>query len=120
MTCFEEWRPTHHPHYDVSNFGRVRSRARGKFRILRSAQGSHGYHTVSFGRGNTQSVHVLVARAFIGPQPEGQEVRHKNDLRFCKHADVLEYGTRQDNVNDMMQRRGHWRNSTTQIHHAQQ
>lgn len=114
----EEWRPTHHPDYDVSNLGRVRSRANvwnapkrppGKEKILRPGLASSGYPTVVFGRGNTQLVHRLVAAAFIGPCPEKQEVRHKDDDRTNARADNLEYGTRQDNVNDMLARKGHWR-----------
>lgn len=118
----EEWRPTHHPAYDVSNLGRVRSRApRGgnmrngkpsipeEPRILKPGLASHGYPTVSFGRLKSQLVHRLVATAFLGPCPAGQECRHKDDDRTNPCADNLEYGTRQDNVDDMMTRRGHWR-----------
>lgn len=104
----EEWRPTHHPHYDVSNLGRVRSRARGGLRVLRQGRSSSGYWSVSFGRGHgSQSIHVLVAAAFLGPCPEGQECRHKDDDRTNAKADNLEYGTRRDNVQDMMQRGRH-------------
>jgi hypothetical protein len=113
----EEWRPTAHPDYDVSNLGRVRSRApqggnmiHGKPsrpktpRILKPGIASHGYPTVCFGRGNTISVHVLVAAAFVGPCPVGCEVRHKDDDRENPKADNLEYGTRRDNVWDMINR----------------
>lgn len=105
----EEWRPTWHPHYEVSNLGRVRSWARlwrsGEPRILRPGIGSHGYPTVVFGRQHgSQSVHVLVAAAFIGPKPEGQEVRHRDDDRTNPRADNLEYGTRHQNCVDMMVR----------------
>jgi hypothetical protein len=118
----EVWKPTWHPWYEVSNLGRVRSWApqggavkQGNPtypkspRMLRPGLGSHGYPSVVFGRGSTQLVHRLVAEAFIGPCPEGQECRHKDDDRTNARAENLEYGTRQDNVNDMMARRGHWR-----------
>jgi NUMOD4 motif. len=100
----EEWRPTHHPDYDVSNLGRVRSRARGTIQILKPGRSSSGYWSVSFGRNNSQSTHVLVAAAFIGPCPEGQEVRHKDDNRANPISSNLEYGTRKENIADMIKR----------------
>lgn len=101
----EEWCPTHHPNYDVSNLGRVRSRARGKLRILRPGIASNGYPTVSFGRQlGSQCVHVLVAHAFLGGCPSGCEVMHKDDNRANPVASNLEYGTRADNVTAMMSR----------------
>lgn len=126
----EEWRPTHHPSYEVSNLGRVRSSAPvgGNMksrhtglnlskppkapRLLKPGRSSSGYWSVSFGRiSGSQSVHVLVASAFLGICPKGQECRHKDDDRTNARADNLEYGTRQDNVNDMMTRgRSRWSN----------
>ncbi len=119
----DEWRPTLHAAYEVSNLGRVRSyfrpggdvrrqatcRVGVEPRILKPGVASNGYLTVCLGKGNTFCVHALVAQAFLGPCPEGQEVRHKDDNRLNPCACNLEYGTRQDNVNDMMSRRGHWR-----------
>lgn len=122
----EEWRPTHHPDYDVSNLGRVRSwvavggdyrqlalrRRRSTPKLLKPGLMGAGYPTVAFGRGGTQLVHRLVAAAFLGPCPPGQECRHKDDNRANPRWDNLEYGTRQDNVNDMMRRKGHWTRAT--------
>ena len=118
---FECWMFTWHPHYEVSNFGRVRSWAprggnvRGKKpkipvspRLLKPGRSSSGYLTVAFGRGHSQCVHVLVAAAFLGLKPEGCEVRHKDDNRENPRLLNLEYGTRQDNVNDMMARNRYW------------
>lgn len=101
----EEWRPTHHPDYDVSNLGRVRSRARGKNNyILKPGIASHGYPTVNFGRNNSVCVHRLVAAAFLGPCPPKMECRHKDDNRANPRANNLEWGTRADNVRDMLTR----------------
>jgi len=112
----EEWRPTHHPNYEVSNLGRVRSWAptggdlrttpvrRRTPRVLRPGLTSTGYPSVVLGRRKTHLVHRLVATAFLGACPEGQEVRHKDDDRTNARADNLEYGTRHDNVQDMMKR----------------
>jgi HNH endonuclease/NUMOD4 motif-containing protein len=115
----EEWRSTFHPFYDVSNLGRIRSwyaqggdyrnlrtpRRRESPKILRPGIASHGYPTISFGCGyGSQCVHVLVATAFLGPCPKGQECRHKDDNRANPKADNLEYGTRLQNVHDMHER----------------
>lgn len=106
----EEWRPTHHPDYDVSNLGRVRSRVvdpRG--RVMRINLDSHGYGRVNFvtetpGKPQRQGTHRLVAAAFIGPCPEGQEVRHKDDNPANNEAGNLEYGTRAQNCQDAVLR----------------
>jgi hypothetical protein len=96
----ETWRLTHDPSYEVSNVGRVRSLI-GRGRILRPGISKKlGYPTVVFRPGRTQYVHQLVATAFLGPCPTGQEVRHKDDDRANARADNLEYGTRADNVMD--------------------
>lgn len=100
----ETWRATHHPDYDVSNLGRVRSRARGPLRILKSAPNSQGYLQVVFGRRDSQKIHRLVAAAFIGPCPIGQEVRHKDDNPGNARWDNLEYGTRSQNRMDCVLR----------------
>lgn len=110
----EEWRPVPgFPNYEVSSEGRVRSLdcqvwggPRAGFyiksgRILRPGVGSHGYPTIMLGRkGGTRTVHSLVAEAFIGPRPEGQEVRHKDGNRGNPKLENLHYGTRGDNVRD--------------------
>jgi hypothetical protein len=54
-------------------------------------------------------VHVLLMTTFIGPCPEGQLVRHLNDIRSDNRLENLAYGTQADNVNDM------FRNNHAQI-----
>lgn len=106
----EQWRPVvgWEGLYEVSSEGRVRSFRRGaNGRVLRPGIASHGYPTVALGRGNTQSVHVLVAAALLGPCPEGQEVRHRDGKRTNPRATNLRYGTRSDNINDAV-RSGSW------------
>ena len=87
-------------YYEVSNLGRVRSYRRGADRMLKPGLTSVGYYSVALGRGNTKLVHRLVAEAFIGPCPVGQEVRHKDGSRTNNRADNLEYGTRSENIAD--------------------
>lgn len=61
---------------------------------------SNGYPTVSLGRGNTRTVHSLVAAAFLGPCPTGQEIRHRDGNRQNPCSDNLHYGTRTQNIMD--------------------
>lgn len=105
----EEWRPTHHPDYDVSDLGRVRSRVRrwrtpDGYKIMRCFKDTHGYPTVMFWlprrMRSVHRVHCLVAVAFIGPCPIGQEVRHKDGEKENPRLDNLEYGTRSQNMLD--------------------
>lgn len=115
---FEEWRPTHNSSYEVSNFGRVRSwtgpggsKASGwrtrleEPRILRGSKRAFGYPSVIFyPEVQGHAVHRLVARAFIGPCPPGQEVMHKDDNPLNARADNLEYGTSLQNNHDKIAR----------------
>jgi hypothetical protein len=110
----ESWRPVvgYFNVYEVSNLGRVRSRDHEvwggpvagfytkKGRVLRPGIGSHGYPTVVLGKGNTRTVHSLVAEAFLGPCPPGQEVRHSDDNRANPVLENLQYGTRAQNMLD--------------------
>lgn len=113
----EEWRevPGYEGHYEVSNQGRVRSlereilhadgvwhRKRG--RVLKQWIGvSNGYLFVSLKRGGTKTnwcVHRLVALAFLGPQPEGQEVCHGNGNRLDARLANLRWDTHSANMYD--------------------
>lgn len=86
------------PDYMISSEGRVYSHLSQKF--LRPGIASNGYPTVALGRGNTRTVHSLVAAAFIGPCPVGQEVRHDNGDRKNPRLTNLLYGTRAQNIAD--------------------
>lgn len=109
----ERWLPVvGFPNYMVSDLGRVRSLdhevwggPRAGFytkpgRLLKPGIASNGYPTVALGRGNTRTVHSLVAGAFIEPCPEGMEVRHKDGNRKNPRLANLEYGTRSENTKD--------------------
>jgi hypothetical protein len=100
----EEWRPIHGaPNYEVSNFGRVRSMARGKLRILRiqiNPRTKYPQADLSVGgRGQqkrrTVAVHRLVAEAFLGPLRPGAVVNHKDRNRAncaLSNLEVLHQG----------------------------
>lgn len=102
-----------HPAYEVSDAGRVRSRLRViaingaqqktrtvRERILRAGVASHGYPMVVLGRGNSRTVHSLVAQAFLGPCPAGMEVLHADDNRNNPRLSNLSYGTRSRNLTE--------------------
>lgn len=109
----EQWRdvPGYEGHYAVSDLGRVRSlkrrRGDGSPVYLRLGNDTHGYARVDLWRDSkatSKRVHVLVAAAFMGPCPKGQEVRHGDGDRMNPALVNLSYGTRSDNVLD---KRGH-------------
>jgi hypothetical protein len=93
--------------YEVSDLARVRSlprRTRSGMRggrILKQNPRRAGYMQVGLsreGEAANYDVHVLVAAAFLGPRPEGEEVCHKNPGKLDNRASALEWGTRAKNV----------------------
>lgn len=91
--------------YEVSNLGQVWSfpRPRTKGGIMRLFPDKHGYPWVTLTKNGEQkrrAVHQLVAAAFIGPCPEGQEVRHKDGDPTNPRVDNLIYGTHGENMLD--------------------
>lgn len=127
MSPCEEWRPVaRDPRYEVSSHGRVRSwvkpgrsgNVREVPKVLAAAgrRGTRrgtfqGYITVwSGGTGEGKAgvpVHILVAEAFLGPRPEGQEIRHLDGNSLNNYASNLAYGTRSENILDAV-RHGTW------------
>jgi NUMOD4 motif/HNH endonuclease len=107
----EEWRavPGWLGYYDVSSFGNVRSLPRDTATgmhgggILSAFPDGQGYLAVNLTRNGTRErigVHQLVALAFIGACPEGQQVRHKDGKKHRNFASNLEYGTSLENHHD--------------------
>lgn len=116
----EVWKPINgFPFYEVSNFGRVRSRDRNvtvggrwfrpvkklmKGRILRAGSQTNGYLTVVLCDGvsrtgqRSQLVHRLVAIAHV-PNPEGhKEINHINGIKTDNSASNLEWCSRRHNL----------------------
>ncbi len=97
------------PNYEVSEFGRIRRAltaviVQGRTyngRVLRPSLDKDGYPKVtisnSAGRVN-RSVHILVARAFLGPCPDGHEVNHKDGVKVHCAVLNLEYVTQPENM----------------------
>lgn len=105
-----------YPGYEVSSFGEVRSKARTVVqrnghpytvaeKILLQNPTSKGYLAVGLsrdGKSSTKMVHILVAMAFLGKKRAGHEVRHLDGRKQNNKAINLEYGTHQDNSDDMV------------------
>lgn len=97
-----EWRQIEGFEYKISNDGEVMSLITGK--ILKGGLNPCGYRTVSLIRwidGMREQVganhHILVARYFIGPRPNGLVINHKNGIKTDNNIDNLEYCTPRDN-----------------------
>ena len=113
VDSMEQWKdiPGYVGLYQVSSYGRVRSLDRVvkgprgepkqlRGRVLSQSCDNKGYRTVGLsllGRVKTKRVHQLVASAFIGPAPDGQEVRHGPDGVSDNSVPNLCYGTSQQN-----------------------
>ena len=99
MKPVEEWRavPNHEGAYEVSSFGRVRSLDRT---ITQESRHGRTYVSQKPGRtlrpGPCASGHL----AFIGPRPDGLEVRPLHGDPTNNHASNLVWGTRSENGRD--------------------
>jgi hypothetical protein len=119
----ENWKPIpgYEGSYEVSDLGRVRSLARRVRlvahgiemtrsvppRILRPGkQSASGHLSVALGKGNSQSVHVLVLLAFVGSAPEGCECLHIDGNATNNTLENLRWGTRRDNLIDIFYHKG--------------
>jgi hypothetical protein len=103
----EEWRPVDgfELDYSVSNLGRVRRETSGRAtyagRLLKVRPNPKGYLYVfpsAQGKRRVLYIHSLVAKAFIGPRPEGYEVNHRDGDKTNNTRANLEYVTGTDNI----------------------
>jgi hypothetical protein len=127
----EVWRdiPGHEGRYQASSLGRIRSLDRTvtqlgrwgrpftrklKGQVLRPAGNKYNPHPyVVLGHGHAGSpVHQLVAAAFLGPRPEGCDVRHIDGDATNNRANNLCYGSRTENILDVYRIGRPWRKLT--------
>lgn len=101
----EQWKPIEGWPYEVSNLGQVRRSKRGQRGgpvgyILKPWYDGHGYPTVNLRDGGRWAVniHKLVANAFLGPCPEGQETHHIDGNCLNNRSDNLVYVTRKSHM----------------------
>lgn len=102
-----EWMPIvgYEDDYMVSKDGDVASTKKGKVKLLKPSLSSHGYMRVNLcfsGKSKLHYVHELVAAAFIGQRPPGQQVRHLNSIGTDNRAVNLAYGTQSENEADKL------------------
>lgn len=99
--------PGYEKTYEVSSIGRVNSKPRRRTRggIRKQSIGKRGYPQLSLvqdGVQTTHEVHRLVALAFLGPRPDGMEVRHIDGDSTNPRVENLSYGSRSENARDML------------------
>ena len=111
----------HTPGYEVTHDGRVFSldsnwRGLGRREITQTLN-SDGYPSVRLlvnGKRKRFTVHGLVTKTHIGPQPiPGHEIRHLDGNKLNPHADNLAWGTTKENAAD---RDAHGRTSHGEAH----
>jgi len=103
--------------YEVSDGGRVRSLARPvktsrgvgqrlvRGRILSPSSDKDDYRQVGLhkdGQRYTAKVHALVARAFIGPRPDGAQIAHGDGRRTNNALGNLRYASVKENIADKL------------------
>ena len=108
-TYAEVWKPVvgFEGTHEVSDRGRVR----GRRKVLRQ-HFNHGYPQVTLRSGDTLTsmlVHRLVAEAFIGPRPAGDEICHGDGDKANNTAENLRYDTRAANGQDKRKHGHGWR-----------
>lgn len=87
--------------YQVSNQGRIRSRKRGEWRLLKPGHGDGRYCQVGLvkdGKRHWKRVHQLVAEAFIANPDHLPQIDHKDGNLLNNYADNLRWVSPADNT----------------------
>lgn len=107
----ETWKPAvGHPHYEVSDLGRVRSITRPIHNYVRAGRvlipgqktfkGKLVAMQVRLGRGSPRKVHHLVLEAFVGPRGPDQECCHNDGNPANNLLTNLRWDTHSANMED--------------------
>lgn len=114
------WRPVpgYEGQYEVSDHGRVRTLSNrwGRVSVMHPSTVGVGHQQVGLtkdGRRRMHYVHVLMMAAFVGPKPDGLEVRHLDGDPANNTLANLRYGTRQENSQDRINHGRHDRFNQT-------
>lgn len=95
------------PAYRITKDGKVYSLKWGKIKELKPYPSTcNGYQVVNLrenGKRYSRLVHRLILTTFKGKCPEGMEARHLDGDKENNHVDNLEWGTRQQNLNDKLE-----------------
>jgi hypothetical protein len=112
-TQVEQWKEIKdYPDYQVSTFGRVRSKKSGKWKVLKSYKASCGYYQITLYNsegGRKYLLHRLVGEAFI-PNPDNlPEINQRDEdkssgcvwnLEWCSREYNINYGTRSKRMSE--------------------
>jgi hypothetical protein len=113
----EEWRPlAGFPDYQVSSLGRVVSYKRGEPYEMVGGYNQRGYRHVTLvgaDRMICRTVHKLVALAFLGPTPDGLQVRHIDGDKLNCAVSNLAFGTPSQNMHDQVRHGQHFNATRT-------
>lgn len=91
--------------YEVDSDGRVFSFQNGEWTNKKLSLGKNGYYWTTLWRDGIRRdfyAHHLVLECFVGPRPEGCEALHKDGVRTNNRRGNLRWGTRAENVADML------------------
>jgi hypothetical protein len=123
----EEWRfiPDFAEGYAISNRGRVISyRRRMPAFLAWNINHLRGYYA-SVGLAHPETkvhtrhrIHALVLEAFVGPRPDGLDIRHLDGDPLNNHLSNLAYGTKQENMQDTLLHGTHNNQSKTHCKHG--
>lgn len=104
-----------YPNYQISNFGRVKSKERYvntiggakrkiKDKIIKPTLDSRGYYVVSLynekGKSNPKSIHRLVCETFLENKNNYPVINHINVIKIDNRLENLEFCTQSHNIKE--------------------
>ena len=102
--CNEKWKDVrdYEGLYQVSTYGRVKSLANDKEKILKPVKNTRGYVQVNLYKDEKMKhmlIHRLVAIAFIPNTKNYEQINHKDENKINNHVDNLEWCDAKYNCN---------------------